>query len=289
MVCGKCGKEIEDNAVFCPYCGTSVSTNTGTQNVLLDKKVNPKLIGLTILGFLFAPFSWIWYLNLKKTAPQFAKAIIKGAGLFILISITCLIFFIIANFFPNFGEHVPVLSYVVILLIIVGYIIILGLCTYLFPNTFAELKRDIVKSKKKDIIALIIGILLLPIIPNIISGYISSNSPAGKCYVKYDFDGNRHFTVSFDKYNITIDYIFDNYKRSNIVLSEPYKFDVKNKTGELLNYPIRFTISKNILLFSSASGDDFPKNWNFKDRSVNGMYFEIKDKFENYLENHVLQ
>ena len=51
MHCRKCGKEIEENSKFCPYCGFDLKegqdkvTDTKKQNVQLqkeDKSVSPK-------------------------------------------------------------------------------------------------------------------------------------------------------------------------------------------------------------------------------------------------------
>lgn len=40
MFCQKCGKEITDDAVFCPACGNSVSngTQTGTGQAKISKE-----------------------------------------------------------------------------------------------------------------------------------------------------------------------------------------------------------------------------------------------------------
>jgi len=41
MICGKCGKEIEDNAVFCPYCGTVIK---------LKEKLEPEIKETELIG-----------------------------------------------------------------------------------------------------------------------------------------------------------------------------------------------------------------------------------------------
>ena len=64
MKCNKCGKEIENNATFCPYCGEKVEVEVNYE-VVEEKKneeemVNPTIptigfgisIGLYVAGFL---------------------------------------------------------------------------------------------------------------------------------------------------------------------------------------------------------------------------------------------
>ena len=68
MNCVKCGKEIEDSALFCPYCGEKVEANEIEEVVIEDKpkeenSVNPTVptagfgiaIGLYAASFLMAP------------------------------------------------------------------------------------------------------------------------------------------------------------------------------------------------------------------------------------------
>ena len=37
MFCKKCGKQIDDDAIFCPYCGTKISQATSEKEVLLER------------------------------------------------------------------------------------------------------------------------------------------------------------------------------------------------------------------------------------------------------------
>lgn len=49
MFCKTCGKEINDNAVICPYCGCS------TENaVKKEEKERPKLNVLSLVGFILS-------------------------------------------------------------------------------------------------------------------------------------------------------------------------------------------------------------------------------------------
>lgn len=44
MFCPKCGKEIPDNATFCPYCGTKVGTQEGNDTTNDTSYSNPQPI-----------------------------------------------------------------------------------------------------------------------------------------------------------------------------------------------------------------------------------------------------
>jgi len=304
MVCGKCKKEIEDKAVFCPYCGTSVSTNTETQDVSSDKKVNPKLVGLTILGFLFAPISLVVsiILFISKKNLQVALALISGFFLcFLLIVLSGSIYFVI-NWFG--GDINPILYFIlsyspgfwIFCLIILFTLFILPNTSPVYAKKQIE-KRKIVfedeeepqdnrikENKKEDtILALIAIFLLFCMVLSITSGYYSSINPVGKTYAKYDKDGDIEFTITFSPTLIFHRKNLDLYIRSHKrffptleLLNIPYEYDFKKRKGELINYSIHFTISENILILSSSKYGNIPEDWNYKDSSANGMYIEIK-------------
>ncbi len=76
MYCGKCGTQIEDNAIFCPNCGEK-TTNNSLQK---QSKVNVKKIALPIaaiaivlliVALVVSLFSGVGY---KKTLDNFYKA-----------------------------------------------------------------------------------------------------------------------------------------------------------------------------------------------------------------------
>lgn len=55
MFCSKCGKEIDDNAVFCKYCGTRFNnTEVPPQNTIKHNKMNVgSIIGGIVLVIIF--------------------------------------------------------------------------------------------------------------------------------------------------------------------------------------------------------------------------------------------
>ena len=70
--CSQCGKELEDEAVVCPNCGSAVQAPAHQQ-------VDRPSAGLNILAFLFPVIGLILFLCFQKTTPVRAKAIGKWA------------------------------------------------------------------------------------------------------------------------------------------------------------------------------------------------------------------
>ena len=68
--CQKCGKEILDEAVICPYCGCKAADNS------IDDAPSK---GFAILGFFIPLVGLILYLMHKDKEPLKAKSAGKGA------------------------------------------------------------------------------------------------------------------------------------------------------------------------------------------------------------------
>lgn len=84
--CSKCGKEIFDEAVICPYCGCSVSSS---------EKNDASSFGWAFLGFLIPIVGLILYLVWKDKTPLKAKSAGKGALIgFIVSFIVYFIYFV---------------------------------------------------------------------------------------------------------------------------------------------------------------------------------------------------
>lgn len=85
MFCGKCGKEIADNAKFCPYCGSenqsAVKTMTGGPVTVhmpgtAVGSLNLYQVILAVCGVLQAPFYfWISYGRLEGLNSTFASVV----------------------------------------------------------------------------------------------------------------------------------------------------------------------------------------------------------------------
>lgn len=93
MYCRKCGKELDDEAVICPYCGCSTSGG----------KVNDsKSMGYAVLGFFLPVVGFILWLVWKDEYPLRASSCGKGALVSVILSV------------------VSSLLYVVVVLLIIG-------------------------------------------------------------------------------------------------------------------------------------------------------------------------
>lgn len=70
MYCKQCGKLINDNSVFCEYCGTkvdNVNTNSGSSSTNTPKKNNVwALIGWGTLAFFLPIIGFILFIILRK-------------------------------------------------------------------------------------------------------------------------------------------------------------------------------------------------------------------------------
>ena len=77
--CTKCGKELVDEAVFCPGCGCSVDYNMNSAKPQEEDKIS---VGLCILAVFIPLFGLIYWAIKRQETPKKANAI----GLTALIS-----------------------------------------------------------------------------------------------------------------------------------------------------------------------------------------------------------
>lgn len=78
--CSNCGRELADDAVICPNCGSAVPQAA-------PQKEDKRSVGLNIVGFLFPLIGLILYLCLKKDTPVRAKSIGKWALIGVIIAV----------------------------------------------------------------------------------------------------------------------------------------------------------------------------------------------------------
>lgn len=96
MFCKKCGKEINESFVVCPYCGEdtndeaksdfgSSSRSSYNQNYNQPQNYDSGSIGWAFLGFFFPLVGLILYLVWKDDKPKSAKAAGKGALVVVIL------------------------------------------------------------------------------------------------------------------------------------------------------------------------------------------------------------
>ena len=94
MFCSKCGKEIYDEAVVCPFCGCSTGKNVVSSNVLYNEdNVSGGLVFATILIPLVGIIMGIVNLCRKKT--------VSGATYLITGIIVWIIYMVFLSHFWN--------------------------------------------------------------------------------------------------------------------------------------------------------------------------------------------
>ena len=74
MYCKKCGKEINDDAAFCPYCGNAAGSSENR-----PAKEDGSSFWWGLLGFLIPIVGLILYIVWRNDYPLRAKSVGKGA------------------------------------------------------------------------------------------------------------------------------------------------------------------------------------------------------------------
>ena len=69
--CSKCGQQVRNEAVICPFCGCQIAKSTAVDDA--------PSTGYALLGFFIPIVGLILYLINKDTAPQKAHSAGKGA------------------------------------------------------------------------------------------------------------------------------------------------------------------------------------------------------------------
>ena len=108
MYCKNCGKEINNDAEFCPYCGTSTNENNNIPNMTKqNQSTNPSdtgSAGWAVLGFFVPLVGLILYLVWRDTEPKNAKMAGKGALISVIISVVLTIISVICIAVTGIGS-----------------------------------------------------------------------------------------------------------------------------------------------------------------------------------------
>ena len=103
--CGKCGKEISDDASVCPLCGAPQKTKAEVDDI----KSNKALAIISYIGFLFViPI----IMGKHRGSPYLANHVNQGIVL-LLLDFLCLFF----RFLPFIGEAIGGILGLIILII----------------------------------------------------------------------------------------------------------------------------------------------------------------------------
>lgn len=95
MYCHQCGKEVSDDAKFCPYCGVSLGHTQGNYepihpNEIVSKDDAPSM-GFAVLSFFVPIVGLILFLVWKDEFPQKSKSCLKGliSGIVLYVVMVC--------------------------------------------------------------------------------------------------------------------------------------------------------------------------------------------------------
>jgi uncharacterized membrane protein YvbJ len=102
VYCKNCGAQMDDNAAYCPKCGTEQRAPNPYQNTRQRPPVDPNdsdSIGWAILGFLVPLVGLILFLVWSSTRPKSAKM----AGLGALVNVIFSVVFTIVLFIIYFA------------------------------------------------------------------------------------------------------------------------------------------------------------------------------------------
>lgn len=106
MYCTKCGKAINDDVIYCPYCGAKVirpnqdyyQNEQGTP-IVRNNPMDTGNFGWGILGFFLPIVGLILWLVWKDERPLDAKMAGRGALIHvIIIAVLTILFFILIGF-----------------------------------------------------------------------------------------------------------------------------------------------------------------------------------------------
>ena len=98
MYCRYCGKQIEEDARFCPNCGSAQQEERQApppQQRYVDPNDAPSG-GFAVLGFFFPVVGLILFLVWQDTMPQRAKSCGKGALTAVIVSASLVLLTFIA-------------------------------------------------------------------------------------------------------------------------------------------------------------------------------------------------
>lgn len=96
MYCKNCGNTINENALYCPYCGAKLDSTQLEKSKSLD-------IGFFIVGFLIPILGLIVFLLYEKKEPKKAKSAVKGALIGFVAKIALVFLSVLVSFVITFS------------------------------------------------------------------------------------------------------------------------------------------------------------------------------------------
>ncbi len=94
MYCHNCGKEINDDVKFCPYCGVQVKGEQVYSQQGQSHQKDEKSLGFGALSFFIPIVGLVFYVLWKDELPLRAKSCLKGliAGVVLYVVLVCCVF-----------------------------------------------------------------------------------------------------------------------------------------------------------------------------------------------------
>lgn len=124
MYCHQCGKEVSDEAKFCPYCGAQLSQSDFQENTQQNMNYQPNgtyqplqqgqpryneedapSVGFAILSFFIPIAGFILFLVWNKELPLKAKSCLKGFVIGIVTYVVVMCCFISAIASQSYNEY----------------------------------------------------------------------------------------------------------------------------------------------------------------------------------------
>lgn len=220
MYCSRCGREIDDKALMCPYCGTKTMNNLNT----FITNDQPSF-GYAFISFIIPIVGFILYLIYRDERPKRAKSALKGAAAGIVVYILVVISIIAFSFYylNNIRDNLESSSIDETIEDSIDY---LDNDDYLFDLSSEELLQDYVD----------VSIGNFEITDN---GYYPETKL--NVTVKNKDDTRRSYTVEIEAVDATgaridTDYIYVNNLNSNQEIHlEAFKFVTEDKLEQLKN------------------------------------------------------
>lgn len=109
MYCKNCGKEVSDDAKYCPSCGTPLNVETNSNDL------NPSKLW-ALLGFFIPLAGLILYLIWEKEKPNTARLCGKGALISVIVgaitSVVAVVLLVILAIIGSYGPYIVPMCYI---------------------------------------------------------------------------------------------------------------------------------------------------------------------------------